>query len=194
MRHRKSILPALCIIFAAAAAQGQSKRPITHEDVWLMNRVGAPVPSPDGRWVLFSVSEPAYDEKDQSSDLWLVPADGSAGPRRLTFSKGSESAAAWSLDSRKIAFSAKRDGDDSSQIYVLDLASGGEAMRVTTVSTGARNPQWRPDGKAILFTSSVYPGAPDDAANKKIAAERKARKYRARVYDGFPIRNWDRLM
>src|SRR5262249_10146551 len=52
-------------------------------------------------------------------------------------------------------------------------------------------PQWRPDGKALLFVSTVYPGAADDDANKKIAAERKAQKYRARVYDKFPVRNWD---
>jgi dipeptidyl aminopeptidase/acylaminoacyl peptidase len=51
---------------------------------------------------------------------------------------------------------------------------------------------WRPDGKALAFTSTVFPGAIDEEANKKIAAERKALKYRARVYDRFPIRNWDK--
>ena len=51
--------------------------------------------------------EPAYDEKDQVSDLWIVPSDGSAKPRRLTFSKGGESGVAWSADSRQIAFSAR---------------------------------------------------------------------------------------
>ncbi len=28
--------------------------PLTHEALWLMKRVGAPTPSPDGRWVVFS--------------------------------------------------------------------------------------------------------------------------------------------
>jgi hypothetical protein len=75
---------------------------------------------------------------------------------------------------------------------VLDVADGGEAVRMTSLSTGARAPQWRPDGQALLFVSTVYPGAADDEANKKIAAERKAQKYRVRVYDKFPIRNWDK--
>ncbi len=148
----------------------------------------------DGKWVVFSLVEPAYDEKDQVSDLWIVPADGSAKPRRLTFSKGGESGVAWSPDSRRIAFSARREGDEVSQIYVLDVADGGEAVRVTSLSTGARSPQWRPDGKALLFISTVYPGAADDEANKKIAAERKAQKYRVRVYEKFPIRNWDKWL
>ena len=152
------------------------------------------MPSPDGKWVVFSLVEPAYDEKDQVSDLWIVPADGSAKPRRLTFTKGGESGVAWSPDSRQIAFSARREGDEVSQVYVLDVADGGEAVRVTSLSTGARSPQWRPDGKALLFVSTVYPGAADDEANKKVAAERKAQKYRVRVYEKFPIRNWDKWL
>lgn len=168
------------------------KVPLTHETMWAMKRVGAPTPSPDGKWVVFSLVEPAYDEKDQISDLWIVPADASAKPRRLTFSKSGESGMAWSPDSKRLAFSAKREGDEVNQIYVLDVADGGEAVRVTSLSTGARSPQWRPDGKAILFTSTVFPGAADEDANKKIAAERKALKYKARVYEKFPIRNWDK--
>lgn len=159
-----------------------------------MKRVGAPLPSPDGKWVVFSLIEPAYDEKDQVSDLWMVPADGSSKPRRLTNTKSGESGATWSSDSRRIAFSAKRDTDEANQIYLLDVIGGGEAVRVTNLSTGARGPQFSPDGRKILFSSSVYPGAADDEDNKRIANERKNRKYRARVYESFPIRNWDRWL
>ena len=66
------------------SAQTNGKVLLTHETMWMMKRVGAPVPSPDGKWVVFSLVEPAYDEKDQVSDLWIVPTDGSAKPRRLT--------------------------------------------------------------------------------------------------------------
>jgi dipeptidyl aminopeptidase/acylaminoacyl peptidase len=189
-----ALVAALSLTADTGFCQAQGKRPITHEDVWLAKRVGAPAPSPDGRLVVFPVVEPAYDEKDQVSDLWIAPADASAKPRRLTFTKGGEGGIAWSPDGRKIAFSARREGDEVSQIYVLDVAGGGEAARVTSLSTGARNPQWRPDGKALLFVSNVYPGALDDEANKKIAAERRAQKYRARVYDSFPIRHWDKWL
>src|ERR1044072_2647088 len=182
------------LLLQAGAQTAAGKVAIAHESMWAMRRVGAPNPSPDGKWVVFSLVEPAYDEKDQVSDLWVVPTDASAKPRRLTFSKGGESGAAWSPDSQRLAFSAKREGDEVSQIYVLDVAEGGEAVRVTSLSTGARSPGWRPDGKAILFTSTVFPGAADEDANKKIAAERKAQKYRVRVYEKFPIRNWDKWL
>src|SRR5262245_3080168 len=184
----------ISLLILSSATLAQTKRPITHEDVWLMKRVGAPAPSPDGKWVIFSVVEPAYDEKDQVSDLWIVPADGSAKPRRLTYTKGGESGATWSHDSRMIAFAARRESDEVNQIYVIDVVTGGEAIRVTNISTGARGPQFSPDGKKLLFQSGVYSGAMNDEDNKRIAAERRARKYRARVYEGFPIRNWDRWL
>ena len=184
----------LALLAAAAANAEAARRPITHEDVWLMKRVGAPVPSPDGQWVAFPVTEPAYDDKLQMSDLWIVAADGSGAPRRLTFSKGSESGVTWSEDSKRIAFSAKRDGDDVSQLYVLDVAGGGEAVRVTALATGARSPQFSADGTRLLFTSNSFPGARSEDDNKRIAEERKARKFNARVYDSFPIRHWDKWL
>jgi len=189
-----AILTTLGLSFSTAAQTSAGKTLLTHEAMWLMKRVGAPAPSPDGKWVVFSLIEPGYDEKDQTSDLWIVPADGSAKPRRLTFTKTAESGMSWSPDSGRLAFSAKREGDEVAQIYVIDVAAGGEAVRVTSLSTGARSPEWRPDGKALLFSSTVFPGAADDEANKKIAAERKALKYRARVYERFPIRNWDKWL
>ncbi|HWS71339.1 MAG TPA: S9 family peptidase, partial [Thermoanaerobaculia bacterium] len=199
-RNIRMMIVALLVSATIASAQEArrvripAKKPLTHETMWLMKRVGAPAVSPDGRWVVFSVTEPAYEEKEQTADLWIVSADASSAPRKLTSTKAAESDVAWSPDSRQIAFSAKREGDEVNQIYILNVAEAGEAQRVTNVSTGARSPQFRPDGGAILFTSTVYPGAADDEANKKAAKEKKDQKYKVRVYESFPIRNWDRWM
>jgi len=189
-----TITLSLIVLAAPPARAADGKHVITHEDIWLMKRVGGPVPSPDGRWIVFSVTEPAYDEKAQMSDLWILAGDGSGTPRRLTFSKSGESGVTWSEDSKLLAFAAKRDGDDVSQLYVLDVAEGGEAVRVTALATGARSPQFSPDGKQLLFTSSSFPGAKSEEDNKRVLDERKARKFNARVYDSFPIRYWDKWL
>ena len=181
------------LLFACSApAFADGGKTITHEDLWLMPRVGAPVTSPDGKFAAFNVTEPSYKKDESATHLWLVPTDGSTPARRLTASKTAESGIAWSADSRRIAFSAKRGDDKVAQIWILDLAQGGEAIKATTLSTGATEPEFSPDGKRLLFTSHVYTEAKDDKDNERIAKEREERKYKAYVYTGFPIRNFDK--
>jgi dipeptidyl aminopeptidase/acylaminoacyl peptidase len=185
----------VAVLCAAATLGGRAqttRAPITHEALWALPRVGAPAVSPDGKWVVFPVTEPAYNADEQRSDLWIVPADGSAEPRRLTFTRGGENSPAWSPDSRRLAFVTRRDEDKANQIYVMEVASGGEAVRVTSVYAGAGFPSWRPDGQALLFTSPVYPNAANDADNRRIGEEREKRKYNVRTFDTFPVRRWDR--
>ena len=141
-----------CLVIPLAAFSA-SKRSPTHEDIWLMKRVGAPQVSPDGRWIVASVIEPAYDDNAQLSDLWLIDAAARNSSRRLTSTRRPENGVAWSPDSKRIAFSAQRDNDDVAQIYSLDLAAGGEAQRLTNLSGGARSPVYSHDGRQMAFVS-----------------------------------------
>ena len=183
----------LLLMAVSLTLQGlaQNKKAITHETMWMMKRVAAPSISPDGKWIVFSVTDPSYDEKEQSTDLWITAADGSSKPRKITNTKAGESGYTWSPDSKQIAFATKREGDEVGQIYLLNVTEPGEAMRFTSLSTGAGSPQYSPDGKMLLFTSSVYPGAFTDSANKKAADDKKKIKYKARVYTSFPVSEWD---
>jgi len=167
------------LLLLAAAAFGQ-KRPIAHEDVWLMKRTTEPVVSPDGRSIVFILTEPDYDPAKQVVDLWIVPSDGSSPARRLTSTRAPEAGPVWSPDGTKLAFVTRREGDESPQVYVMPMG-GGEAQRITSVPGGAASPQWRPDGKAILFESDFDP----------IAAERRQRKSTARIYEAMPVRFWN---
>jgi len=85
MNHHKICAPmiAACLlaplaaaaqVAAAQAAAPQATSPlapITHQTLWMMKRVGAPIVSPDGKWVVFSVLEPSYETDKAVSDLWL---------------------------------------------------------------------------------------------------------------------------
>lgn len=182
----------IAIFFSSVTVFAQSKKVITHEDMWLMKRVGAPEISPDGKWVVFSVLDPAYDEKEQNNDLWIVSADGNSEPRKLTGTKTGESNYAWSPDSKRIAFAAKRENDEVAQLYIINISEGGgEAQRITNLSTAVASPEWNNDGTMILFTSKVYHGAFADSSNKKVAEEKKKIKYKVREYEHFPMRDWD---
>lgn len=182
-----AVLAPLGVAHAAAS----DKRIPTHEDIWLMKRVGAPQVSPDGRWIVVSVVEPSYDDNAQLSDLWLIDTTARNSSRRLTSTRRPESGVVWSPDSRRIVFSAQRDNDDVPQLYSLDLAAGGEAQRLTSLSGGARVPVFSHDGRQLAFVSLMYPGSTDDTSNKAAIEANRQRKSNARIYDGFPVRNWD---
>jgi dipeptidyl aminopeptidase/acylaminoacyl peptidase len=191
MHVRQIALLALIAATMSPGAAAQSKQMLTHELLWSFQRVGAPVPSPDGKWVVFSVNEPSYDPQKDVTDLWIVPGDGSAPPRRLTSTRSGEGGPAWSPDSTRLAFSARRDDDEVGQIYVMDIARGGEAQRVTGAPTAASAPIWSADGKRLVFQAALWPGATDEESNRKAAQEKKNAKSKARIYDTFPVRNWD---
>lgn len=163
-------------------------RPITHEDVWLMPRVGNPVISPDGKSAIVSVTFPAYDRSEQSSDLWLISlGEDVMEPRQITFTAGGESQVVWAPDNSQIAFRARREGDEAAQIYILPLATGGEARRVTSHPNGAAEPAFSPDGSKLAFVSQINPQAANDG---DIPLE----GVNVRTYTGFPIRNWNRWL
>ena len=183
----------LCTLpaFVPLPAHSEDLRPVTHEDIWTMRRVGSPVVDPSGEWVVVGVTEPAYEEDGDVSDLWLLRVDGSADPRRLTATRQGESDVSWRPDGGAIAFSAKRGEDEVSQVYLLDMSGPGEAVALTDLSTGAAKPVWSPDGRFIAFESEVYPGALDDEANKAEKEARDEREYNVSAYEMFPIRYWD---
>lgn len=187
-RMRKA-LTLFLLLLAPLSVQAQ-QHAMTHEDVWLLHRIGAPALSPDGKLAVVSVTEPSYDSAQNVSDLWIVPTDGSAPARRLTSTKGGESGATFSPDGKTLAFSARRDGDEAEQVYLLPI-DGGEARRLTNIPTGASGPKFRPDGKAILFQTSFAQGATNLDEQKKLSDEQKARKDTARTYDSFPVRFWN---
>lgn len=169
----------LCLSFLAGAGE---KRKIGFEDLQVFKRVGTPVISPDGQKIAYTISYFCPKRKRNISDIHLMDIDGK-NKRQLTATPGGESGVAWSPCSRKIAFSAVREGEKS-QIYIINI-NGGEAVRFTNMETGARSPQWSPDGKWIAFYSTlgqIY----SDEFQKELGDVRYFTHLRF-----YHVRNWD---
>jgi len=62
--------------------------------------------------------------------------------------------------------------------------------RLRNFQTGADLVKWSPDGKTILFTSSVYPDCKDDACNKTRDEEKDKNKVKAHVAEKLLYRHW----
>ena len=166
-------------------AQG-AKRPITFDDMMKLHRVSAPQLSADGKWAAFAVSTPDMEANRNASNVWIVSTAG--GEAMQVTQSGHDNSPAWSPDGRTLAFLSSRDGN--SQVYLLSM-EGGEAKKLTTLSTGADLFQWSPDGKTIAFTSAVYLDCKDDACNSKRDEEKEKSKVKARIYDHLLFRHWD---
>ncbi len=185
--HTRGVGMAMAVfVFAIAShAQGPEKRAVTFQDLISMQRVSDPQISPDGKWIAYTVATPDLAANRMSRDIWIVPTAGGEW-RRLTRG-GTDMRPRWSPDGKKLAFLSSRDGTE--QVYWIAL-EGGEASRVTFLSTGADNELWSPDGKWIAFVSSVYPDCKDDACNEQRDAEKEKSKVKARIYEKLLYRHW----
>ncbi len=169
-------------------------RPLELEDLFRLKRMGDSQIAPDGKRVVYVVTEVLKDENRTNSDLWLIGADGNDAPRKLTSSPKADRHPRWSPDGKWIAFESMRDG--TPQIFLLPV-DGGEAKKLTTISTGAGQPMWSPDGKALAFVSAVFPEfsakpyAEADKANKEKEEAREKSKVKARTMDKLLFRHWD---
>ncbi len=185
---KKMLLFVLLILGHATLAQ---KPAMSHENMWMLKKIGTPAISPSGKWVIYSRTETSYNTEEQTTDLWLAATDGSTEPRKITNSRGGEDNYFWHPTLHQIFFTAKREGDEVAQLYRLNLDLGGEAQRLTSLSTGISTPKISSDGRLIAFTSRVFATAFTDSISKKLAEEKKKIKTKARVYTSFPIRYWD---
>jgi dipeptidyl aminopeptidase/acylaminoacyl peptidase len=197
MRRRALPLRSIALLLTLTApapvwpAEGvPARRPMTAEDLWAMDRVGEPAVSPDGLRVAFTVTRYSVEENRGNGDLWVIAADGSGTPSRLTWNEGSDGSPAWSPEGDRLAFVSKR-GDAPPQIYLLPLA-GGEAERVTDLPMAAGEPRWFPGGRRLAFLALTWPDLNDDLeAVKKRLDERKEDKTQARLSENRLLRFWD---
>lgn len=180
MRRSALVTAASLALAWAGAASAQQKRPLVAEDLYRLRFASDVTVSPDGRWVVYVVSRADSARNRYERELWLAAADGSSR-RQLTYSAGDGAGSpAVSPDGRTLAFTARRQGDERPQLYLLPLDRPGEARRVTTLETGASDPVWSPDGTRIAFTSALTPkqlegGDSAKPAEKKTATTRRER-------------------
>src|SRR5580692_223975 len=177
----------LVLVLVASSALFAQRQTFDVQMMLSLSRVSEPALSPDGKRVAFTVQTVDIEKNSKPKQIYVVPVAGGS-PVQLTRDGNDNERPRWSADSELIYFISDRSG--SSQIWVMDNA-GGHARQITRLATEASGLLVSPDGKKLVFESSVYPecGA-DDACNKdKIDAEAKS-KVKARVYTSLLYRHW----
>jgi dipeptidyl aminopeptidase/acylaminoacyl peptidase len=161
-------------------------RAMTVDDLLAIKNVGDPQVSPDGKWVVYVVSELDRSSGKTNSDLWMVPLAGGE-PRRLTTAPGTDNHPRWSPDGKAIAFLSNRGG--SAQVWLLPV-EGGEARQLTKLPIDVAGPIWSPKGDVIAFTAEVVPGKSAEET-AKLDREKAESKSKVRTFDKLMIRHWN---
>ena len=139
----------------SAQAPQDAGRPMTFLDVQQFSSPGAWAPSPDGRWMLYTITTPNWQEDDRQSDIHLVSMeDGVSSSRQLTFTgERNETSPKWSRDGSFFVFASNRDaetGEDVNQLYLM-RPDGGEAQRITDAENGVRDFGLSDDGRSLVY-------------------------------------------
>src|SRR3712207_3372314 len=121
-RPRLALAGALLLLAVASptAAQHQasaaaSPRPMTFLDMQLMRQIGSPEVSPDGRWLLYTISVPDWKNARRQTDIHVVSTEqGLPSAKQLTFTKEkNETTPRWARDGSFFVFASNRDAPSS---------------------------------------------------------------------------------
>ncbi|MBA2607798.1 MAG: PD40 domain-containing protein [Actinobacteria bacterium] len=129
------------------AAKKQGMQPA---DIGLLVHVDDPRVSPNASTVAYVVTTVDLDANEYVSRIWLAAVDGSTAPRPFTSGASRDKTPRWSPDGSRLAFATHRE-DQGSQLFVLPVDGGGEAVCLASSPEEIDDLAWSPKGDAIAF-------------------------------------------
>ena len=147
-----------CALPAQSVAQSAAQRPMQFLDIQQMRQVGAPAPSPDGAWLLYTLSTPDWKEARRQTDIYVVSTTaGVPSTKQLTFTKEkNETQPRWSRDGSFFVFASNREAPSSAsgqnQLYLM-RPDGGEARRITDAKEGVSTFAFDKAGQWLVYRS-----------------------------------------
>lgn len=150
----KQIISLLSVFIALSAGTAfAQKQAFSIEDLYKIQNVGAPVVSPDGKHVAFTLTIFDLPKGKAMTDIYVMNADGADKKQITTDGKGNFDPL-WTNDSKRMYYLSSVSGTE--QLYLYSFADK-QSKKVTDFSMGVNDPKLSPDNKLIAFSSEVYP-------------------------------------
>ena len=125
----------LCLAVSALAST-----PLTVEDYATMTTISSPQFSPDGKRIVYTVTQVDLARSAYNSDIWIINADGS-GRISLTDSYEEVQSPSWSPTGDKIVFTSTGYYVNSS---IVVISSNGVPYAPIPLTGYVFDPAWRP--------------------------------------------------
>ena len=155
-------------LLSQQAGRAATPRAMTWVDVQNMRTASAAVPSPDGKWALYTLTVPDWKDIRRQSDIYLVSTSaGVSSTRRLTFTADkSETAPAWSRDGQFFTFLSDREAAANA------AAAGGRGGSLPTSGPGMQYLPAASGGGTGSGTSQLFVMRPDGGEARKVTDAR----------------------
>ena len=141
-------------ILCSSASFSQTATPTPHKltpnAVYEISNLSSPLISPEGDWILYSVSKADAQKDKNVSQLYMINKTGTETVSLTEQTKGVGSYQ-WSPEGKYISFlTAGKEEKEGSQLFLLDRR-GGEPIQLTHIKGEIAAYQWFKDGSKILF-------------------------------------------
>ncbi len=149
----RRLLLSLLVLAFAIPALAQAKHPFTFDDMMKLKRVGDPQVSPDGKWVIFSVTDVDLAANTKTPHIWIVPLNGESHVSQNQGDMGhpSSNQADSGMRQEKSGVSQEKSGVPHVSPNLRDV---GTTERILIADQDADRPRWAPDGKRFAFLST----------------------------------------
>lgn len=158
MRMR-SILWSVLLISSLLCQTWAGKRPLVLDDLYKIQNVSEPELSPNGKQVVYSVSQLEKKSNKEVTNLWLLSLANKQA-KQITFSTESNSLPKWSPDGRWIAYLSAQ--DKHTQIWLYSLKTG-KKTQLTHFNEEISDFSWSPNSQELAFIGTTKKDSDPDA-------------------------------
>ena len=174
-------------ILCSSASFSQTATPTPHKltpnAVYEISNLSSPLISPEGDWILYSVSKADAQKDKNVSQLYMINKTGTETVSLTEQTKGVGSYQ-WSPEGKYISFlTAGKEEKEGSQLFLLDRR-GGEPIQLTHIKGEIAAYQWFKDGSKILF--EIKDPSFADTAKSKVRQPYEIDRYHFKAdYEGY---------
>ncbi len=174
----------LCAVIVLSSSVWAGR--ITFDDLYSVPGYGDVRISPDGKQIVFALSEPNIEENTSRTHLYIMDVSGGE-PRQVTSGDDSYWQPRWSSDGQKLYFLSDR--GNMAQIWGMSL-DGSDLHPVTSTAAGIDDFEYFPTGPDFIYVARTFPDCHTDTCLRRRIAEEDDNPAKAKLYQQLLFRHY----